>query len=475
MGFGISSGSLIYTALFKLLPKAGLYFEGGDEHGDGIDGVGTSGGTGALTQQQQQPASLKVMVFFNCGVLLCLALNFVIHYFASESIVHCSHGGDEEEGHHHHHHGHRHGEGEGGHEHNHSSSSESLELMHKHSHTTTEEAPSTNATATNPTNTNTATADERSPLLPHQSEAVPPLQKRASLFALWDKFKDPNKCVCLSEENCEGHPCISQQFTDKISNDIQNLEFYRELRNNSKKKSLVAYTTTTTGGTTGGASMMGTTMMAAPGTTPLAITTTTMSHENNDELLSEPLRLSNEPDLELHHLHKDDHHHQINTPVSRILSLGLQTCLALTLHKLPEGFITYATSKADARAGIAIFLSLAIHNVVEGFSMVLPLYLAFNSRAKAFGITFVLGGFSQPLGALMAYLLLHGREIDTDETDYVFGVLVAITCGFLTIISLQLFASAINFGGSTGRVVGWCLAGIFVIQLSGVLTDYSFA
>lgn len=349
MGFSLSCGSLIYTSLYKLLPKASKYFH----------------------KVNERP-SLLILIFFNCGVLVCFGLNYIIHYFASQSIVHCNHGGDEEMGH----------------SHTHSQGSE-----HSHSH-----------------------AEETTPLL------RPDIRKKSSFFQF---LTDSDKCVCLTEQDCKGHPCISKKFTDKISNDITNLEIYRD-------DGLVAYT---------------------------------------DEHEDEQLRLTHEPNLQLHERHKDDHQHQINTPLSKILSLGLQTSFALTLHKLPEGFITYATSRADPKAGLTIFLSLAIHNFMEGFSMVLPLYLALNSRLKAFSITFVLGGFSQPFGALLAYYLLQGKEINTDETNFIFGILISITCGFLAIISLQLFASAINFGGSVNKVLIWCVFGIFIIQLSTVLTD----
>jgi len=96
------------------------------------------------------------------------------------------------------------------------------------------------------------------------------------------------------------------------------------------------------------------------------------------------------------------HHHHV--PTNAFLSIGLQTSIAIALHKLPEGFITYATNHANPKLGFAVFLALFIHNITEGFAMALPLYLAINSRWKAVAISSVLGGVSQPLGAGVAAL-----------------------------------------------------------------------
>src|SRR5579871_4997050 len=88
-----------------------------------------------------------------------------------------------------------------------------------------------------------------------------------------------------------------------------------------------------------------------------------------------------------------EHHHHV--PTNAFLSIGLQTCTAIALHKLPEGFITYATNHANPRLGFSVFLALFVHNISEGFAMALPLYLALNSKWKAVIWSSVLGGISQ--------------------------------------------------------------------------------
>lgn len=165
------------------------------------------------------------------------------------------------------------------------------------------------------------------------------------------------------------------------------------------------------------------------------------------------------------------HHHHVTTPLSRLLSIGLQTVLAITLHKFPEGFIMYSTSQADPKLGLSIFLSMFIHNFVEGFTMTLPIYIALNSRIKALLIAGTLGSLSQPFGAFLGYLLFKDALLDMNDpqTNFIFGSLIAITSGFLTIIGFQMFASSISFGGRQSTVLIWMCIGIALICFSTIL------
>ena len=193
-------------------------------------------------------------------------------------------------------------------------------------------------------------------------------------------------------------------------------------------------------------------------------------HDHHDESTH---LLAHEGDIEnqIHQQHEHDHHHHIKTPLSRLLSIGLQTILAIALHKFPEGFIMYSTSKTNPALGMSIFLSMFIHNFVEGFTMTLPIYIALNSRAKALLIAGPLGSLSQPLGALIGYWLFRGNmDMDDPHSIMVIGVLLSITAGFLTFISLQMFASSIAFGGKQEKVLKWCFFGIFLICFSDLLT-----
>jgi len=167
--------------------------------------------------------------------------------------------------------------------------------------------------------------------------------------------------------------------------------------------------------------------------------------------------------------HTPDHHHHV--PQNAFLSIGLQTSIAIALHKLPEGFITYATNHANPKLGVAVFLALFIHNITEGFAMALPLYLALNSRSKAMATSFVLGGLSQPIGAGVAALWFHiAGEGDWAPSEGVYGGMFAATAGIMASVALQLFSEALDLTHSRGLCMVGAFLGMGILGISSALT-----
>ena len=167
------------------------------------------------------------------------------------------------------------------------------------------------------------------------------------------------------------------------------------------------------------------------------------------------------------------HHHHV--PTNAFLSIGLQTSIAIALHKIPEGFITYATNHANPRLGVSIFLALFIHNITEGFAMALPLYLAINSRWKAMFWSALLGGVSQPLGAGVAALWFkiarhRAGAGEGEPSEMVYGVMFAVTAGIMAMVSLQLLGESLELTHSRRLCFVSAFAGMGVLGLSSALT-----
>jgi ZIP family zinc transporter len=163
------------------------------------------------------------------------------------------------------------------------------------------------------------------------------------------------------------------------------------------------------------------------------------------------------------------HHHHV--PSNAFLAIGLQTSIAIALHKLPEGFITYATNHANPQLGFSVFLALFIHNITEGFAMALPLYLAINSRAKAMVISFALGGLSQPIGAAVAavWFKLAGNGTWAPQ-EGVYGGMFAITAGIMASVALQLFSESLDLTHSRALCMVGAFAGMGILGVSSALT-----
>lgn len=163
------------------------------------------------------------------------------------------------------------------------------------------------------------------------------------------------------------------------------------------------------------------------------------------------------------------HHHHV--PENAFLSIGLQTSIAIALHKLPEGFITYATNHANPKLGFSVFMALFIHNITEGFAMALPLYLAIKSRWKAMFWSSLLGGVSQPLGAGVAALWfkIAGRG-DLAPGDTVYGCMFSVTAGIMASVALQLYSESLTLTHNRNLCTTFAFLGMGILGVSYALT-----
>ena len=199
---------------------------------------------------------------------------------------------------------------------------------------------------------------------------------------------------------------------------------------------------------------------SANGTTEAAIRpTSSNSRATNDEACES----ADEDDPEAQH-----HHH---VPENAFMSIGLQTSIAIALHKLPEGFITYATNHANPSLGFSVFLALSVHNVTEGFAMALPLYLALRSRMRAMFWSSLLGGISQPLGAGTAavWFKIAGAK-DHKPGEAMYGGMFAITAGIMVSVALQLFVEALSLNHNRNLCIAFAFLGMSIMGLANALT-----
>lgn len=171
------------------------------------------------------------------------------------------------------------------------------------------------------------------------------------------------------------------------------------------------------------------------------------------------------------------HHHHV--PENAFLSISFQTVVAIALHKLPEGFITYATNHTNPQLGFNVFMALFVHNIAEGFAMALPLYMAFNSRLKAIAVTIVLGGFTQPLGAGIGWLAIKflGSAASDGKEDFVnhtaYAVLFATTAGIMASVALQLFVESLSLNHNRNLSLISAFLGMVLMGVGSAISGHS--
>ncbi|RYP28517.1 hypothetical protein DL767_007196 [Monosporascus sp. MG133] len=164
------------------------------------------------------------------------------------------------------------------------------------------------------------------------------------------------------------------------------------------------------------------------------------------------------------------HHHHV--PKNAFLSIGLQTSIAIALHKFPEGFITYATNHANPSLGFNVFLALAVHNISEGFAMALPLYMALHSRPKAIAWSSLLGGLSQPMGAGIAVLWFRlARRTHMTPDAVAYGCLFALTAGIMASVALQLFVESLSLNHNRNLSMLFAFLGMTLLGVSNAFTS----
>lgn len=147
----------------------------------------------------------------------------------------------------------------------------------------------------------------------------------------------------------------------------------------------------------------------------------------------------------------------------RLRRMGVLTALAIAIHNFPEGLATFTVALTDPALGIVIAAAIAIHNIPEGIAVSVPVFYATGSRKKAFCLSF-LSGLSEPVGAIIGYLILMPFMNDT-----VFGLLFAGVAGIMVFISVdELLPAAEEYGEHHFSIYG-LVAGMAVMAVSLLL------
>lgn len=146
-----------------------------------------------------------------------------------------------------------------------------------------------------------------------------------------------------------------------------------------------------------------------------------------------------------------------------LLKMGTFTALAIGIHNFPEGIATFTSALQDPALGIAIATAIAIHNIPEGIAVSVPVYFATGSKKKAFKLSF-LSGLSEPIGALLAFLVLMPFL-----NEIMFGIIFASVAGIMVFISLdELLPAAKKYDEAHTSIYG-LIAGMMVMAVSLLL------
>ena len=139
------------------------------------------------------------------------------------------------------------------------------------------------------------------------------------------------------------------------------------------------------------------------------------------------------------------------------------TALAIGIHNFPEGLATFASALNDLHVGIFIAIAIAIHNIPEGIAVSVPIYYATGNRNEAFLYSF-LSGLSEPVGALIGYLLLRPFL-----TPAVLAGTLALVAGIMIYISLDELLPMAHRYGHGHLVISGVILGMLIMAISLIM------
>ena len=140
-----------------------------------------------------------------------------------------------------------------------------------------------------------------------------------------------------------------------------------------------------------------------------------------------------------------------------IAHMGIVMAIAITMHNFPEGIATFMAGYSNFRLGLPITLSISLHNIPEGIACAVPIYYGTGSRLKAFGVS-ALTGLTEPLGAIIAYLILAPFL-----NNLTLGIIFGAVAGIMIYLSFdELIPASKQYGHYKASILG-IFSGIFIM------------
>lgn len=143
-----------------------------------------------------------------------------------------------------------------------------------------------------------------------------------------------------------------------------------------------------------------------------------------------------------------------------LYKVGVLSFIALVLHNLPEGILTFMSTYQDFHLGLSLCIAIALHNIPEGVSIAVPIYYGTGSIRKALKCTFM-SALAEPIGALLAFLIF--KNFITEAVVSMFLILVA---GIMISLSIEkLLPEALSYNKKKALYMG-LVTGAIVVALS---------
>lgn len=146
---------------------------------------------------------------------------------------------------------------------------------------------------------------------------------------------------------------------------------------------------------------------------------------------------------------------------SSLYKIGVLSMISLMLHNFPEGIAVFMGAYTNIHLGLKLCLAIMLHNIPEGIAISIPLYYSGVGKKKTCLYT-LLSGLSEPVGALLAYVLLK---------NFINNIFLAFVLIFVAGLMISLSLNDIlrevkNYRDNKHMIIGFSLATvIFIISM----------
>ncbi|MFX1567887.1 MAG: zinc transporter ZupT [Promethearchaeota archaeon] len=166
------------------------------------------------------------------------------------------------------------------------------------------------------------------------------------------------------------------------------------------------------------------------------------------------------PHLHHGHRHRHGYYHDDQKRNDNLVKTSIFIFFGVFIHNLPEGMATFIGTLTELQLGIALAIAIALHNVPEGIAVAVPIYVCTLNKKKAFKWSFI-SGMSEPLGALLTWLILFPFI-----NDVVLNVMLGAVGGIMVYISLdELLPISRSLAKEHYSIIG-IVTGMFIMAIS---------
>lgn len=152
-----------------------------------------------------------------------------------------------------------------------------------------------------------------------------------------------------------------------------------------------------------------------------------------------------------------------STKKEDLFKLGILNMIVLILHNLPEGIATFLSTYHDFSLGLKLSLAIMLHNIPEGISIAVPIYYATKSKKSAIIATLV-SGLSEPLGAILAYLIFKNIV-----TDLLISIVLVVVAGLMITLSIEEMLPTVLKYNEKKSILKGIILGVIIVVLSLIL------